>query len=237
MEPVNSNESRVPWYWILIGGGGILLMAVVAKKTKAIPKLFNLIKEAYKSVEEWGASRGNQVRAAFGIPFDSLKPEGAILYHGISLDDWNNRKLATLQSNYRIRFENLVRDARRIAQQHNSDLMIWEGSRSLERQVFLYKQGRVPGYGEQGHPVTWTISKGGHLYGMAIDLVIYKNGPSWDFPNWYKTEILPLAKKHGLDSLYLRAGKDTPHIEVPQSEWPPIVAQASELIKKDFPGV
>ena len=124
-------------------------------------------------------------------------------------------------------------DAQRVARSHGVEFLIWDAARSLERQHALYRQGRV----EPGQVVTLTIASN-HLWGTAIDLTIRRgSGPSWDFPRWYHDEVLPLARRHRLDSLRLRFGIDPPHFEVPREELPPSITSAANLLKQDFPGV
>lgn len=155
------------------------------------------------------------------------------------MDRWNATKIASLQPQYQDRFRGFMAAAQAVARRYGATLMIWEGFRPLERQRDLFARGRAPGQeGEQR--VTYTIaSSTGHIWGLAIDLVLREpdGDPSWDMPRWYKTEVLPLAARFNLESLYLKTGKDPPHIEVPRSELPAVVATAAQQIRSDFPGV
>ncbi|MFH1690404.1 MAG: hypothetical protein ABIE42_09235 [Candidatus Eisenbacteria bacterium] len=225
---------RNPWAW---AGAALVALGAVGGGTVAVvgfPKVFSLVTGAYRSAEQWATDRGQQIRSAFHVKPDSLKPAGSIRSSTMSLDEWNRKKLEILAPQYRGRFESFFRAAQAAARSHGSALLIWDSTRTLERQLDLYRRGRV----DDQTKVTDTMASL-HQFGMAIDVLIAgpNNAPSWSSPGWYTTEVLPLAAQHGLESLYLARGKDKPHIQVPEAEWPAVVASAREQIKDDFPGV
>lgn len=227
-------ERRIPlWFWLGgIGAVGLIALAVLGRKR--LPAAFALARNAYAGVAEWASDRGQQIRLAFGISVDTLKPEGATAPKGIGTDDWNARKLKTLNASWRPKFKSFLADAQRIAHSHGAEFIIWDAVRSLERQLSLYKQGRVDG----DKVVTKTMASR-HLFGLAIDLVLRGASGGPDFsepPPWYVLEVLPLAAKHGLQSLYLAKGLDKPHIEAKLDEIP-VVASATAQIAADFPGL
>lgn len=224
--------------------GGVLLLLLgggfMARKKLAIA--FRLVRNAYETVEEWAADRGQQLRDAFGVSPDPLKPEGSIKSSSMSADEWNRRKINTLVPAAQPRFRAFLSDVQAVARRHGAEIIIWDAARTLERQVDLYKRGRtVP-----GSIVTYAIATvTGHIWGLAVDLIFRTPAgePSWGWPpgsqrtpRWYYDEVLPLAAKHKLESLYLKVGKDPPHIQMPTSEATVTVAAAS-AIKGDFPGL
>lgn len=222
---------------LLLLAGGLLLVVggLTVGATLGFPRAFTLVREAYDSIAGWASSRGAQIRKAFGVKVDALKPEGTVSPVGVSTGDWNRRKLATLAPAYRARFENFLAAARRVAGSAGVDLMIWEAARSLERQVALYQRGRS----DDGTVVTYTVGGSRHVYGLAVDL--YPRGsngyPVFDHPSWWAKDILPLATRYGLSSLFLTRGIDKPHVEVADGDLPASVRAAMAQIEADRAGV
>lgn len=227
--------------WALWTAGGLIGVGVLGlvfrrRIARALPSVFDLVRNAYWSVEDWARDRGEQIRATFGIQKDTLRPEGSIKSGTMSADAWNEAKIQTLNAQYRPRFRAFVAEAQAVARSRGKELMIWDAVRSLERQVELYKRGRtVP-----GTIVTYAIATAtGHIWGLAIDLT-FRDGsgsPTFEsFPSWYYSEVLPLAGKHGLESLYLVKNIDPPHIGVPVAE-ATVTASAAKQIRNDFPGI
>lgn len=222
--------------------GFALLAFGVASLMGSTTTAFRLVRNAYDSLEAWAKDRGDQIRAAFGLVADALRPytPSGPRMRDMSADEWNRRKITTLAPEARPKFTAFMADAQRVARSHGTELAIWWAVRPLEKQTELYQQGRtVP-----GDVVTYTIASN-HLWGMAVDLVFRSpageplfNGPpgASGYPRWYYRELLPLAAKHGLRSLYLAREIDAPHIELVAGVGAK-VASAARQIKDDFPGV
>lgn len=218
---------------LLLVGGGLLVVGSLGTLFFAFPKSFTLVRNAYDSIVGWARDRGEQIRRAFRVPLDRLKPLGETGITGMRTSAWNASKLALTNGKFRLRFSRFTSAANAIARGHGVELLIWESARPLERQAALYAIGRTG----PGSPVTYTINSR-HLYGLAIDFVVRSgNDISFELPRWYVEEVLPLAGTYGLSSLYLREGIDKGHIEVPPAEIPPVVASAGEQLKADFPGL
>ena len=85
------------------------------------------------------------------------------------------------------------------------------GVRTDAQQKSLYAQGRT----KEGKKVTWTLDSY-HQYGLAVDLVAYKDG-KYTWKDKYYKEITramkAVIKKHGLpiDHGFDLWGKDKPH--------------------------
>ena len=220
------------WTWAIVGA---VLVIVPGSFLLTFPKTFQLAKRAYRTLEEWAKDRANQLRAAFHVKTDALRPEGTRGPKELSVSAWNQAKLNTLAPAFRGRFSGFLSAAQAVARRYGYEYIIWDAARSLERQVELYKHGRtVP-----GDIVTQTVGGSRHLYGIAIDLAIKaaSGSVSFDLPYWHKSEVLPLARKYRLRSLLLEAGMDPPHIEVPPEDLPESVQQAIAQLKSDFPGL
>ena len=225
---------------------GFLLAAIgglrLVRKTTAGARAFRLVRNAYRNVEEWAADRGKQVRASFGVKVDTLKPEGSVRASAMSADAWNAAKIGTLATHVQGRFRTFIAAVQVVARRHGAEIIIWDGARTLERQVELYKRGRTA----PGTIVTHAIATvTGHIWGMAVDLIFRTpdGQPSFDwppgsdkYPSWYFSEVLPLAKVHRLESLYVVKGIDAPHIQFPTAE-ATTTASAVRAIKYDFPGL
>lgn len=240
------SDRSTRWIWILGGaaliGGGLAAYRKRKEITQMAESAFQLLKNAYQTVEEWAADRGRQIRAAFGVVPDALRPEGSIAPSAMNADEWNRRKIETLSPAVRPRFTAFLAAAQAVARRNGAELIIWDASRTLERQVELYKRGRtVP-----GTVVTYAIATvTGHIWGMAVDLIFRTPAgqPSFEwpagtgkYPRWYYSEVLPLASTHRLESLYRKVGKDPPHIQVPTEE-ATVTASAAKLVRNDFPGL
>ena len=106
----------------------------------------------------------------------------------------------------------------------------YETFRNPERQVELYKRGRVAGCGPLGryvtHDTAWTSR---HQYGTAVDMV-FKVGGKW---TWAEPEagmwkrFHELAAKHELNTLTRKDGSviEWPHV---QHSWPLIKLRNGE---------
>lgn len=106
----------------------------------------------------------------------------------------------------------------------------FETARTPERQVELFKQGRMAGYGKLGHHVTWDVAwTSRHQYGLAVDLVFKVAGQwTWNEPNkgdWQRFQ--DLAARFGLQAVRNAAGAiiEWPHVQDP---WPLIKLRAGE---------
>lgn len=203
--------------------------------------VFQLARNAYRSLGEWAADRGVQIRQAFGLAPDPLRPytRSGPKPSEMSADEWNARKIATLAPIARPRFAAFLVAAQRVARAHGTELLIWWAVRPLESQTALYQQGRTT----PGDIVTRTIASN-HLWGLAVDLtfrspsgeVLFRGPGGTGYPPWYYREVLPLAATHGLQSLYLARAVDAPHIEMVEGAGER-VASASRQLQADFPGV
>lgn len=119
----------------------------------------------------------------------------------------------------------LVSSLLRELQAEGIPLALYEGARTPERQVELYKRGRVAGYGPLGHHATYdTAWTSRHQYGMAVDLVFRKPGSSgswtWAEPSpgaWKRYQ--EIAARIGLQALKRANGSviEWPHVQHP---WP-----------------
>lgn len=199
--------------------------------------------EPYTTIDEWAASRGRQIRAYFGFANDPFAPNDPNippkLVPGAA---WNNTKVLTLQLDFRERFAAFLDVVEQLGASRDVEFIVWDAGRTLERHLNLYKRGRVPSL-DTKKQVTWTIASN-HLWGCAIDLALRgktlsatNKAVSFDLPKWYERDVLPLARPFGLDSLYLKVGKDLPHFEVPVREQPESVRAWAKGLKADFPGV
>lgn len=230
---------RHPWLTVLglaaIAGATAATSSTVRSTVRqAAEQAFNLARNAYRSLADWAADRGRQIRAAFGVQILDMKPEGRTKLSDLTPDAWNRAKLSELNPAFRQNFIDFFEHASSVAAGHGKTLIIWYAARSLEKQVQLYAQGRT----EPGNVVTYAVGNSNHLYGLAIDLAFWSpSGPDWDYPAWYVREILPLAAQHGLQSLYLKADFDKPHIEVPKAALPDAVKVAQRQVQNDFPGL
>jgi len=150
------------------------------------------------AADTWAASRDETIREAFGLVVDRLRPAGVIGPASMTDVEWNARKVNTLNAQFRKRFEEFLAFVEQKGVEHGVDFIVWEGVRSVTRQLKLYRQGRTT----PGKIVTKTIASS-HLFGCAIDLCVRspKSQPVFVLPSWYVTEVLPLAKVCGLSSL------------------------------------
>lgn len=233
----------MPWLLLLLAGAVALLASRSRRADHAdMADAFRLVRNAYQTIEGWARDRGTQIRAAFGLVADPLRPytPSGPKMSAMSADAWNARKIATLAPQARLKFTAFLAEAQMVARAHGTELAIWWAVRPLEEQLEKFKQGRTA----PGMVVTKTIASN-HLWGMAVDLVFRSptgqplfNGPpgATGYPRWYYREVLPLAARHGLSSLYLRAEIDAPHIELLQGVGAKVAAAAS-AIRRDFPGL
>jgi peptidoglycan L-alanyl-D-glutamate endopeptidase CwlK len=106
----------------------------------------------------------------------------------------------------------------------------FETARTPERQVELFKRGRVTGYGPLGHHVTYDLAwTSRHQFGLAVDMVFFVNGKwTWEEPQkgmWVK--YLDIAAKIGLQGLRRNDGSviEWPHVQHP---WPLIKLRNGE---------
>ena len=215
--------------WAGIGAGLLWL------SRPAWPRAFTLLRNAYRSVDEWANDRGAQIARAFGLRPDPLSPAGEIGPASMSADAWNRRKIGTLAGPYQSRFTAFTAAVQRVARSHGAELIIWDGQRPLARQLDLFRRGRE---GDGGAMVTYTMASN-HILGLAADYVIRTSAgqPDWDLPRWWKTECLPLATGYGLESLFIEKGIDPPHVQVPEAERPPVAVATLRQIDADFPGL
>lgn len=179
----------------------------------------------------WGDFHGMRVRAAFGIERDSLRPEGATKSTALPEAAWNAAKVQTLAPAFRDRFTAFLADLDAMGNERGVDFIVWDGARSLERQVELYGRGRL----DKGTVVTKTIASN-HLWGTAIDVCVRSPAghPIFVLPRWWQKDALPLAAKHGLRSLLLALGLDPPHIEVPPADQPAAILAFKAALVADF---
>ena len=200
---------------------------------------FTLKSNPYSSVDAWAADRGQQLRDYFGIARDDLRPDGVGKPAQMSDVEWNNRKILTLAPVFRERFVEFMFAVESVAGARGIDMIIWDAVRSLERQLVLYKRGRVPVADKSKQVTKIIISRRGHIFGLAVDLCVRSAAgqPIFDLPKWYVADILPLAKPYGLESLFLTKKLDRPHIQLPLQDAPPDCRSAAEQILADFPGV
>jgi len=84
------------------------------------------------------------------------------------------------------------------------DFMVFEGIRTMQKQQEYYDKG------------TSKTLDSYHLYGLAVDLVAYKKGPSWDevlYPeiNRAMKEVITKHNLVGIDNGFDIWGWDLPH--------------------------
>ena len=92
---------------------------------------------------------------------------------------------------------------------------ITETYRTQERQEYLYKLGRVAGYGTPGRPVTWTKDSN-HAYRIAADFHIKKdNRAVWDVELYKKLYELVPPEDYGLESL---APTEWAHLQIKNAD-------------------
>ena len=92
---------------------------------------------------------------------------------------------------------------------------ITETYRTQERQEYLYKLGRVQGYGTPGRPVTWTKDSN-HAYRIAADFHIKKdNRAVWDVALYKKLYELVPPEDYGLESL---APTEWAHLQIKDAD-------------------
>lgn len=182
---------------------------------------------------EWAVARGDWLRANYGSTMaDICRPEGLANPREFpSALAWNSTKIAFLHPQFRVRFSDFILAVESVAEARGIEFIIWDGFRSLRRQLELYAQGRT----KPGRIVTRTITSR-HLFGCAIDLCVLgpRGNPLFSLPSWYRTDILPLAKGCGLESLYLARGLDEPHIQVPHRDLPTDVIETEQTLRDEF---
>ena len=222
-----------PLVWFLIAGLALLVGGAAAS---GLPATFHLLRHSYRDITDWAADRGKQIRDAFGIPIDMLRPVAesrpGTRPQDYSADDWNRRKLSTLTPSFRPRFVRFVSEAQAIARANGRELLVWQAARPLEKQV---------GYVQSGS--SQTISSR-HLFGLAVDLALRHpttggyDGPcdnctSNRWPSWYG-QVVAAAKRNRLFwGGDWASFPDVVHFEVPESEWPPSVASAAGQLRDD----
>lgn len=128
------------------------------------------------------------------------------------------------------RVENFLSECKR----QNINILVTETWRSKPRQLWLYASGRtLPSGMERAYlgyddiniysnpiekQVTWTLDSK-HLTGEAIDITfITQYGISY-IGNW--DQVLDIAERFGLSSLYRKVGEDKPHLEF-DPNWNPL---------------
>jgi D-alanyl-D-alanine dipeptidase len=190
----------------------------------------------WQSVDQWAMERGVFMRSKLGIVTDGFQPVGPLKLDGkITSEAWNNCKVLTLRVLFRNRFAEFLDAIEQLGEQRDVEFVVWDAARPLERQLVLYRRGREPEI-DKAKQVTWTIASN-HLSGAAIDVATRAKttrGISFSLPKWWVSDCLPLAASFGLESLYLRAGKDQPHIEVPAKEQGDEVRQMQAELKDEF---
>lgn len=176
--------------------------------------------------DDWATEWDTRLFDELGLKQDLLRPEGKEKPSEMTDLSWSARKIDTLLPQFKERFWDYAYAVDSIAGAHSVDYIIWYGVRSVAKQLQLYRQGRTT----PGKIVTKTITSR-HLFGCAIDWCVrLPNGqPSFKLPAWHKSEVLALARPHGLRSLYLEKGLDLPHVELPDSELPDIRRLKAEM--------
>jgi len=90
---------------------------------------------------------------------------------------------------------------------------IGETLRSKARQEYIYKFGRVKGYGRMGHPYTWTHNSR-HLHGIAMDLGVPKKvRPKSARENRWLHKAWEMGRKYGVGGIGHR-NKDPYHFQL-----------------------
>ena len=185
--------------------------------------------------DEWAAKWDIRLRSELGLTKDLLRPEGIERPSEMTDLTWSARKIDTLLPQFKERFWDYAYAVDSVAGAHGVDYIIWCGVRSVAKQLQLYRQGRTT----PGPIVTKTIAGGRHMFGCAIDWCLRtpKGQPNFKLPLWHKTEVLALARPHGLRSLYIEKGLDKPHVEAPSNELPKEIKVLITEMKKTFPGI
>ena len=92
---------------------------------------------------------------------------------------------------------------------------ITETYRTQERQEWLYKQGRVQGFGTPGRPVTWTKDSN-HGYRIAADFHIKQgNVAKWDISLYQMLYENVPPEDYGLESL---APTEWAHLQIKDAD-------------------
>lgn len=124
-----------------------------------------------------------------------------------------NRDLNALRPDFRERLEKYL-DAVRAKFPHLR-AAVHETLRTQERQDYLYKIGREPGYGVLGKPVTWTKDSN-HLYGIAADWHFYDaSGAIWDGQLYEEAYAKVPPGQYDLETL---APKEYVHIQLKSAD-------------------
>ena len=123
-----------------------------------------------------------------------------------------DRDLSKLHATFRRKLEAVLNDLAG----HGLTLFVTEGFRSVERQLWLYAQGRT----RKGPLVTrcdGVLNRSAHQSGKAAD-VAFRGGklyPPGNSPAWKL--LASAAKAHGLEWGGTWKFKDRPHLQLPSS--------------------
>lgn len=183
----------------------------------------------------WATREGPKLRQRLGVQLDPREPgTDSWRQRGASLAPereeggvgaWNLARLDNLHASCRERMRGFVVAANEIAYQRGAVVCVWDGLRSLERQVVLLARG-----------ASRTISSR-HLVGLGIDLILYVpgEGPSWKLPPWYPEHIGPLGLRAGLFwGRNFPGFTDTVHFELPRTEWPEDLRSVLAEVKDSY---
>lgn len=187
------------------------------------------------TADQWAADWESRILDRLKMPPDQFRPAGSMkpsLF--ASNDSWNATRIATsLHPDWRDEFATFTLAVEEQCEPRGWEMMLWWGRRPVTEQLCIYRQGRTM----PGKIVTKTFV-GNHPFGLAADWARWVNGqPVFKLPSFWARDVLPLAAECGLSSLYLTAGFDLPHIEVPKKYHPEWVSQFSDEMRRSFPGL
>jgi peptidoglycan L-alanyl-D-glutamate endopeptidase CwlK len=148
------------------------------------------------------------------IVFSNKQIRDAVVM-GYSYFFMQDTDLDLLHPTMRIKTLRMIEEAKK----QGIDLRVISGFRSMKNQDLLYSIGRGEG-GSKSYKVTNAkAGKSYHNYGVAVDVVEYKNGiPNWSTKNW------KLIGKLGKAQDLVWGGdwknfKDLPHFQLPKRYW------------------
>lgn len=102
------------------------------------------------------------------------------------------------------------------------DFHVSDTRRTLERQIWLYAQGRVPPW-DRGPEVTWTLDSA-HRYGIAADIFMVRKSTGdaiWEVSSYqWLYRVVPL-KDYGLE-------------HIGPAEWVHIQLQGSDVLRREW---
>ncbi len=126
----------------------------------------------------------------------------SIVGSALAYNKMTERRLNSVHTVIKEKFSNIEKQIEKKFPQYEYEVI--SGYRTKEHQDWLYRNGKTPAKGGNSF----------HNYGLAIDVVPFKNGkPVWN-DNYFWKEHAKIVRDNGLNSGYFWRKRDSPHVDV-----------------------